>query len=93
MRRVTFDASWPESWRYSYGYDLQEIYGHRIDLGYINAYNNRKDIAIGLLREVLPAGATVLDIAAAQGNFSLTLAERGYQVTWNDLRADLIIVL
>lgn len=33
--------------------------------------------------------ARVLDVAAAQGNFTLALAERGYRVTWNDLRADL----
>jgi len=37
----------------------------------------------------LPKGARLLDIAAAQGNFSLSLAEMGYRVTWNDLRADL----
>jgi 2-polyprenyl-6-hydroxyphenyl methylase/3-demethylubiquinone-9 3-methyltransferase len=31
----------------------------------------------------------VLDVAAAQGNFSLTLAELGYRLTWNDLREEL----
>jgi 2-polyprenyl-6-hydroxyphenyl methylase/3-demethylubiquinone-9 3-methyltransferase len=40
--------------------------------------------------EVLPPGARILDVAAAQGNFSLALAEMGYDVTWNDLREDLI---
>ena len=34
-------------------------------------------------------GATILDIAAAHGNFTLALAELGYRVTWNDLRAEL----
>jgi 2-polyprenyl-6-hydroxyphenyl methylase/3-demethylubiquinone-9 3-methyltransferase len=42
------------------------------------------------LEEVLSPGARVLDIAAAAGNFSLPLAEMGYDVTWNDLRADLV---
>src|SRR5688572_26088016 len=42
-----------------------------------------------LVSEVVAPGARVLDIAAAGGNFSLTLAEMGYRVTWNDLRADL----
>ena len=28
-------------------------------------------------------------MAAAQGNFTLTLAELGYELTWNDLRSDL----
>jgi 2-polyprenyl-6-hydroxyphenyl methylase/3-demethylubiquinone-9 3-methyltransferase len=31
-----------------------------------------------------------MDVAAAQGNFSLTLCESGYRVIWNDLRKDLI---
>lgn len=38
---------------------------------------------------VLQPGDRVLDLAAAQGNYTLWLAERGYDVTWNDLRADL----
>jgi 2-polyprenyl-3-methyl-5-hydroxy-6-metoxy-1,4-benzoquinol methylase len=89
MKNVAFAKSWPQSWQYSYKYDLLEIYGDRSDLGYVNMYNNRKEIAIQLLREALPLGSTVLDIAAAQGNFSLTLAELGYCVSWNDLRAEL----
>ena len=44
---------------------------------------------MGLLTDVLEPGARVLDLAAAQGNFSLALAEMGYEVTWNDLRAEL----
>jgi 2-polyprenyl-6-hydroxyphenyl methylase/3-demethylubiquinone-9 3-methyltransferase len=89
MRNLTFDERWPESWRYSYKYDLLEIYGDESNLGYVNAYNIRKEATIQLLREALPLGTDVLDIAAAQGNFTLTLAELGYCVTWNDLRADL----
>jgi 2-polyprenyl-6-hydroxyphenyl methylase/3-demethylubiquinone-9 3-methyltransferase len=38
---------------------------------------------------VLAAGDRILDLAAAQGNFTLWLAERGFDVTWNDLREDL----
>ena len=38
---------------------------------------------------MLSPGARVLDVAAAQGNFSLALAELGFDVTWNDLRAEL----
>lgn len=89
MKRVVPDASWPASWRYSYPYDLQEIYGQVTSLGYAYAYQNRRRYTLDLLAEVVPAGGRVLDIAAGQGNFSLTLAELGYDVTWNDLRADL----
>jgi 2-polyprenyl-3-methyl-5-hydroxy-6-metoxy-1,4-benzoquinol methylase len=38
---------------------------------------------------VLAAPARILDIGAAQGNFSLQLAEMGFEVTWNDLRGEL----
>jgi 2-polyprenyl-3-methyl-5-hydroxy-6-metoxy-1,4-benzoquinol methylase len=89
MKRVYPSQDWPDSWNYSYGYDLEEIYGPTQQLGYAYAYNNRRSITLGLITEVLPRGATILDLAAAQGNFSLTLAEMGYQVTWNDLRSDL----
>ena len=86
----TYDASWPESWRMSYGFDLQEVYGRVTRFGYTYAYENRRRAALTLLREVLKPGAAVLDVAAAQGNFSIALAEQGFQVTWNDLRAELV---
>jgi 2-polyprenyl-6-hydroxyphenyl methylase/3-demethylubiquinone-9 3-methyltransferase len=89
VKRVTFDENWPQSWKSSYFYDLEEVYGPSRHLGYAYAYKKRRRETINLLTEVLPPGAHVLDIAAAQGNFSLTLAEMGYQVTWNDRRAEL----
>src|SRR5689334_17797222 len=89
MKQVCFQESWPASWKGSYKYDLEEIYGKVTHLGYVNGYKNRREQTLRLLREVLPPGATVLDIAAAQGNFSLALAERGYKVIWNDLREEL----
>ena len=90
MNVVTPKESWPPSWRLSYQYDLLEIYGHLHHRGYAYAYATRRAKTINLLSEALPAGASVLDLAAAQGNFSLTLAEMGYQVTWNDLREELV---
>jgi hypothetical protein len=50
--------------------------------GYALAYRNR-------CQESHTPGATILDLAAAQENFTLALAERGYRVTWNGLRTDL----
>ena len=59
------------------------------DRGYFYAYDNRRRHAIALLTEALAPGTRILDIGAAQGNLSLQLAEMGYEVTWNDLRAEL----
>ncbi len=89
MKRLHFSESWPETWKYSHPFDLQEIWGEVHHRGYAYSYAARRKMTLDLLFEVVPSGGTVLDIAAAQGNFSLTLAEAGYRVTWNDLREDL----
>ncbi|HJR60728.1 MAG TPA: methyltransferase domain-containing protein [Vicinamibacterales bacterium] len=89
MKRVTPQETWPESWKYSYRYDLQEIYGEITHRGYAYAYQTRREATLRLASEVLRQGARILDVAAAQGNFSMALAELGFDVTWNDLREDL----
>jgi 2-polyprenyl-3-methyl-5-hydroxy-6-metoxy-1,4-benzoquinol methylase len=81
---------WPESWKLSHHYDRLELGGpDRESLGYQYAYWGRRDVALELVARAEKPPARVLDVAAAQGNFTLTLAERGYKVTWNDLRGDL----
>lgn len=89
MKRVTPGPDWPESWRTSYPYDQLELYGDTSCRGYGYAYANRRAVTLELVSQVAAPGARVLDVAAAQGNFSLALAEAGYDVTWNDLRAEL----
>lgn len=89
MRQLTFQNNWPESWKYSYPYDLLEIYGEKSCRGYVYAYANRRHYTLELVQKVAQPGAKVLDVAAGQGNFSLSLAELGYEVTWNDLREEL----
>lgn len=89
MKKVTPQPSWHESWKYSYQYDLLEIYGETSYRGYAYAYANRCQHTLDLVKKVAKPGAKVLDVAAAQGNFSLLLAELGYEVTWNDLREEL----
>lgn len=90
MKTITYDDVWPNSWKDSYRYDEEEIY-HRVRVrGYAYAYWNRQRRTLEAIDRVAQSGATILDIAGAQGNFSLLLAERGYNVTWNDLRADLV---
>jgi 2-polyprenyl-6-hydroxyphenyl methylase/3-demethylubiquinone-9 3-methyltransferase len=89
MRRLAESADWPESWKLSYHYDRLEIYGHEPRSGYAYAYRARRRHTIELVRRLLPPPARILDVAAGQGNFTLALAELGYEVTWNDLRAEL----
>jgi 2-polyprenyl-3-methyl-5-hydroxy-6-metoxy-1,4-benzoquinol methylase len=89
MKRLNLQENWPELWKSTLPFDLAEMYGEGPWLGHTYAYQNRFRKTIKLVTEVLPEGSRILDIAAAQGNFTLTLAELGYDVTWNDLRADL----
>lgn len=84
MKRIYPNREWPESWKLSYDYDLLEIYGDKSSLGYVYAYQKRFNTTLGLIQSALPRGSSVIDIAAGQGNFSLTLAELGYKVVWND---------
>lgn len=91
MKKLAPETSWPESWKYSYPYDLLEIYSEQKSCcGYAYAYANRRKHILELVQKVAKPGAKVLDVAAGQGNFSLFLAELGYEVTWNDLREELI---
>ena len=90
MKQIRPEAGWPESWRKSYEYDLQEIYGEISNRGYCYSYDHRRRHAIDLLAGALAPASRILDIGAAQGNFSLLLAEMGFEVTWNDLRSELI---
>lgn len=89
MKQPIPQDSWPESWKSSFPYDLQEVFGQYAHRGYAYAYQNRRDHALALVRAAAAPPASILDVAAAQGNFSLALAEMGYHVTWNDLRGDL----
>jgi 2-polyprenyl-3-methyl-5-hydroxy-6-metoxy-1,4-benzoquinol methylase len=89
MKHIQPEPDWPQSWKESFVYDQSEIYGEISHYGYAYAYENRRRETLRLVTEVLAPGARILDVAAAQGNFSLALAELGFDVTWNDLRAEL----
>ncbi len=90
MKKITCHSSWPQSWQQSYSHDLLDIYNELSDRGYAYQYENRRKHTLELVQKVAGRGARILDVAAAQGNFSLFLAELGYEVTWNDLREDLV---
>jgi len=66
-----------------------EVFGGGRNVGYAYSYEQRAIATLKLVREVSSAGARILDVAAAQGNFTLRMAEGGYRVTWNDLRSEL----
>lgn len=89
MKRPELLETWPDSWKRSYSYDLQEVYGEVSTFGYAYSYANRRKQTLRLVTEALEPGTRILDIAGAQGNFSIALAEMGYEVTWNDLREEL----
>lgn len=85
-------ATWPESWHLSWRHDVNEVGegpAPRRFLGHRLSYRKRLASVLGLLAKAVPAPARILDLAAAQGNFSLYLAKKGYAVTWNDLREEL----
>jgi 2-polyprenyl-6-hydroxyphenyl methylase/3-demethylubiquinone-9 3-methyltransferase len=89
MIRVPLNPTWPQSVKESHHYDELELWGDRSSLGYAYAYRNRAQTAIDLVKQAAAPPARVLDLAAAQGNFTLKLAEMGYRVLWNDLRVEL----
>jgi 2-polyprenyl-6-hydroxyphenyl methylase/3-demethylubiquinone-9 3-methyltransferase len=89
VRTVAPCAEWPESWRHAYGFDRIEVFGDPSNPGHTRAYRTRARHVLDMATSVLSPGDRVLDLAAAQGNYTLWLAERGYDVTWNDLRGDL----
>ncbi len=90
MKKPKFDPTWPESWKLSYQYDREEVFGEITNCGYVNAYERRMAATLKMVKEVAAPPASILDVAGGGGNFSLRLAELGYSVTWNDLRADLV---
>ena len=89
MKPLTESPTWPDSWRLSHSFDRLEIYGGPPRTGYAYAYRARTALTVELLQRLVPKGSRVLDVAAAQGNFTLTMAELGYEVTWNDFRSEL----
>ncbi len=90
MNRVEPQPWWPESWRTSYEYDRVEVYGARDRPGLTNLYRHRMTAVLRMVQSVARPPARILDVAAGQGNLTLALAERGYNVTWNDIREDLV---
>ncbi len=93
MRLPDPEPAWSDSVRRAYEFDRLELFRSadlREGMEYRSRYMSRYSRVIELVCAHLPTGARIIDIAAAQGNFSVRLAELGYDVTWNDLLSDLI---
>ncbi len=89
MRKPAYSDSWPDTWKVAYAYNEMELWGSRKNLGYTYAYLNRRSAIIDAVCGLLPSGSRILDVAAAHGNFTLPLAEKGYHMVWNDIRGEL----
>jgi len=81
---------WPDMYNQAYTFDRLEIGGETFNSGYAIMYDQRRRATLKALVDLTPAGAQVLDLAAAGGNFSIAAARLGYDVIWNDLREDMI---
>jgi 2-polyprenyl-3-methyl-5-hydroxy-6-metoxy-1,4-benzoquinol methylase len=95
VRPLPEDASDP-LWVAARTWDNLEVWRHRLprrSLGYVYAYQARHDATLAALRAACPPPARVLEIGAGGGNFTLPLAEDGYRVVWNDLRAELVALV
>lgn len=91
MRIPELETDWPESWKKVNLFDKIEVLKltKRRSRGHSLAYNVRLKIAVDLICKSINRNARILDVAAAQGTYTLALAERGYEVVWNDIRAEL----
>lgn len=88
MRKPVFDETWPEFVKTSYKIDELELWGSGNDLGYAYSYYNRRQPVLDAVQKLVPPGGKILDVAAAGGNFTLPLTEKGFELVWNDLRAE-----
>jgi len=84
------DPDWPEEIRQAHLFDRLEIGGDNFNPGYAVMYDQRRRATLEALVSLTPAGGSVLDLAAAGGNFSIASARLGYDVTWNDLREEMV---
>lgn len=90
MKQIVYKENWPQSWKDSYKYDLMEVYNETTCRGHAYAYTNRLKHILEIVQKIAKPHSKILDIAGAQGNISLLLAELNYDVTWNDIREELI---
>jgi 2-polyprenyl-6-hydroxyphenyl methylase/3-demethylubiquinone-9 3-methyltransferase len=92
MKKAAFDSSWSSEVQSLFEYDLLENFGKedKSKLDYKVPYWNRRDLVLNELKSRSCSVKSILDIGAAQGNFTFPLAEAGFDVTWNDIRIEIL---
>ena len=92
MKYLAFNESWNSSIKALYEYDQLEIFQPitRKMRHYQLPYLNRREMVLTFFKKNCSHVKSVIDVGAAQGNFSLSLAEEGYRVTWNDIRFEIV---
>lgn len=92
MKQVSFNENWHESVKILYEYDQLEKPHllNRKSRHYQVPYENRRNFVFTYLERHNKVISSIFDIGAAQGNFSLPLAEMGFQVIWNDIRPEIL---
>ncbi len=85
-----YNEAWSDTLKQAYHYDMLEIGGDTSAPAYSTLYDQRRHYTLKALQAYCPKGGAVLDLAAAAGNFSIAAARLGFDVTWNDLREELV---
>jgi 2-polyprenyl-3-methyl-5-hydroxy-6-metoxy-1,4-benzoquinol methylase len=84
MRKPAFDPSWLPTYKECFENDEIELWNDTINRGHARQYRNRREAILSAVEKLMPAGSKILDVAAAGGNFTLPLAEKGFHMVWND---------
>jgi len=74
--------------KYLYLHDIREFFGRKSWHRY--SYMNRFYTIIDFIKQNVNENSTIIDVGCAQGNFTLTLAEIGYNIYGIDLRLSFI---
>lgn len=75
---------------FAWGDDERHLYNRNKKKAAVMGFHLRLKTVIDMVKSYLHTGARVADIASAQGNFGLLLAEAGFDVTAVDLNEDFL---
>lgn len=76
--------------RYAWGDDQRNFYNPMKKKAAVLGCHLRLETVVEIVRNEVRPGGRVADLASAQGNYALTLAEAGYDVTAVDLNEDFL---